>query len=298
MATADKPKAGMALFNFSEKECVWMRAKVVPVKYCDNAFDCTTCAFDKAMGRKLAKSDAEEKWKTVMLGRPGNELRCRHALTGGAPASKMCARAYDCARCPYDQMLDDMMEADHTLFGPPQYLNAHGYRVPRDYYIHRGHGWARVEYGGRVRIGLDDFGNRLVGRADKFRLPGLGTRFAASEESFILAREGHEAGVKAPLNGVVTAVNQKLMDFPADANADPYCAGWVMLIDPFELKTDLKGLTFGVESARFIEAEAERLLSLIVDDPAAAAAAGGEPISDVYGSFKEIGWDNLVKSFL
>ena len=73
-----------------------------------------------------------------------------------------------------DQMLDDTLQADHMLFGPPQYMNAHGYRVPRDYYIHTGHGWARVEYGGRVRIGLDDFGNRLVGHVDKFRLPSLG----------------------------------------------------------------------------------------------------------------------------
>jgi glycine cleavage system H lipoate-binding protein len=298
MATADKPKGGTALFNFSDKECVWMRAKVVPVKYCDNAFDCTTCAFDKAMGRKLAREDTDEKWKNVMFRKAGNELRCRHALTGGAPQAKMCANAYDCGRCPYDQMLDDMMEADHMLFGPPQYMTAHGYRVPRDYYIHRGHGWARVEYGGRVRIGLDDFGNRLVGRVDRVRLPSLGTRFAAAEESFILQREGHEVGVKAPLNGVVTALNQKLLDYPGEANADPYCGGWVMLIDPFELRSDLKGLTFGVESVKFIEAEAERLLAMITDDPKAAAATGGEPISDVYGAFKDIGWDHLVKDFI
>ena len=119
-----------------------------------------------------------------------------------------------------------------------------------------------------------------------------------AEESFILDREGHEVGVKAPLTGVVTAVNQKLMDAPECSNADPYCAGWVMLIDPFELRSDLKGLAFGVESVRFIEAEAERLLSMITDDPAAVAATGGEPISDVYGNFKDLGWDTLVKGFL
>jgi glycine cleavage system H lipoate-binding protein len=298
MATADKQKARIAAFNLTEKECVWMRATVVPVKYCDNAFDCTTCAFDKAMGRKLAREETDEKWNTVMFRKSGRDLRCRHALTGGAPANKKCAHAFDCARCPYDQMLDDMQQADHMVFGPPQYMNAHGYRVPREYYIHTGHGWARVEYGGRVRIGLDDFGNRLIGHADRFRLPSLGTRFAAAEESFILAREGHEVGVKAPLTGVVTALNQKLLDAPDCANADPYCGGWVMLIDPFSLRSDLQELTFGIDSVRFIESEAERLLSMITDDPAAAAATGGEPISDVYGAFRHLGWDSLVKGFL
>ncbi|MGB9615894.1 MAG: glycine cleavage system protein H, partial [Desulfomonilaceae bacterium] len=113
-----------------------------------------------------------------------------------------------------------------------------------------------------------------------------------------LQRAGHEVGVKAPLTGVVTAVNQKLLDKPENANQDPYCAGWVMLLDPFELRSELKDLTFGIESVKFIEAEGERLLSLIADDPAAAAATGGEPISDVYGSFSEVGWDTLVKGFL
>jgi len=195
-------------------------------------------------------------------------------------------------------MLDDMIQVDHTLFGPPQYLNAHGYLVPRDYYIHKGHGWARVEYGGRVRIGLDDFGNRLVGPVDKMRLPSLGTRFRVGEESFIMDREGNEAAVRSPISGVVTAVNQKLMDHPVCTNQDPYSAGWVILIDPMELRSDLKELNFGVESVKFIESEAERLLSMITDDPAAAAATGGEPISDVYGSFKQMGWKTLVKSFI
>ena len=297
MATTEKRQT-ITGFNFAEKECIWMRAKVVPVKYCDNAFDCTTCTFDKVMGRKIAREEETSGWGTEVARRLRTDLRCRHALTGGAPANKMCAHNYECATCSYDQMLDDMMQMDHTMFGPPQYLNAHGYRVPRDYYIHGGHGWARVEYGGRVRVGLDDFGNRLVGQVSSFRLPSLGTRFKSSEECFILAREGHEAGVRSPLTGVVTAVNQKLLDQPGVTNAEPYTGGWVMLIDPMELRSDLKGLAFGLEAARFVEAEAERLLSMIADDPVAAAAAGGEPISDVYGAFKEMGWDKLVKKFI
>ena len=32
-----------------EKECVWMRAKVVNFKLCDRDFDCAGCHFDKAM---------------------------------------------------------------------------------------------------------------------------------------------------------------------------------------------------------------------------------------------------------
>ena len=247
----DTPK-GITGFNLSGKECIYMKARLVPTKYCDNAFDCTTCLFDKAMTRKVAKESPGVSWSSAVSNK-AKDLRCRHALTGGMTANKMCANNYDCANCAYDQMLDDMIQTDHTMFGPPQYLNAHGYLVPRDYYLHNGHGWARVEYGGRVRIGLDDFGNHLVGKVDKFRLPSLGTRFRPGEESFILQREGHEAGVKAPVMGVVTAVNQRVLEHPTCADTDPYNSGWVMLIDPLELKSDLKDLAFGLGSVRFIE---------------------------------------------
>jgi len=298
MATSEKKRSSITGFNFSQKECVWMKAKVVPVKYCDNAFDCTTCKFDKAMVKKMAQQMPAAQWNDRMFGLPAEDRRCRHALTGNAPPNKLCQNSFECGTCPYDQMLEDTSQVDHTLFGPPQYLNAHGYLVPRDYYIHMGHGWARVEYGGRVRIGLDDFGNRLVGKVDTFLLPSLGTKFKTDDESFIMKRESNEAGVRIPLNGVVTAVNQRLLDQPQCSNADPYSAGWVMLIDPEELRGDLKGLYFGMDSVNFIEAEAERLLSMITDDPAAAAATGGEPIKDVYGAFKELGWNKLVKEFI
>ncbi len=35
---------------------------------------------------------------------------CVHALTGRAPAAKMCAHSYECGSCPFDQMLEDMAE--------------------------------------------------------------------------------------------------------------------------------------------------------------------------------------------
>jgi len=98
----------------------------------------------------------------------GEEQRCRHALTGRAPKAKDVRTQYECGDCPFDQMLDDIDPGGPHSFGPPQYLNAHGYLVPRDNYLHKGHGWARVEYGGRIRVGLDDFGNSLVGKSGFF----------------------------------------------------------------------------------------------------------------------------------
>jgi len=294
MAAVEPKKGVITGFNFREKACVWMRAKVVANKVCDNLFDCPTCNFDKGMQKKMARESRHTGWNTKMLALPLEDQRCRHALTGRAPKNKLCCRGFECGDCPFDQMLDDVIKVDHTLFGPPQYLNAQGYLVPKDYYIHSGHGWARVEYAGRVRVGLDDLGRRLVGRVDKLRLPTIGTRFKAGEECFVLERDGNRVGVKAPVGGVVTAVNRKLLEQPDLANDEPYAAGWVMVVDPIDLKSDLKGLFFGEDGVKFMESEAERLRSILKADP----SPGTQPLADVFGLFKDIGWDNLVKKFI
>ena len=39
-----------------------------------------------------------------------------------------------------------------------------GFQVPADtYYLHRGHAWARLEGEDQVRVGLDDFSQKILG---------------------------------------------------------------------------------------------------------------------------------------
>ncbi len=293
MATPQKKRGPIAGFNFVQDECVWVKAGVVGKKFCDNAFDCPTCAFDKAMTKRMAKETHKAGWSGKMIDLPTDRQGCRHALTGRAPAAKLCARSYQCGDCPFDQMMDDTIQADYTLMGPPKCLSAAGYAVPEDYYVHGNHAWARVEYGARVRVGLDDFGNRLVGKADSVGLPSVGTRVKAGEQAYVIARDGNEAAVKAPLSGVVVAVNPDLQADPGCANTDPYGRGWAILLEPEDLRPELKGLHLAEDSVKFIESEAQSLLSII-----GQTAQTREPLSDVYGTFKAKGWENLVLRFL
>jgi glycine cleavage system H lipoate-binding protein len=296
MAPAEKKRAGITGFNFLETQCVWTRARVTPNKSCDSAFDCMTCAFDKGMQKKMARESRRAGWNTNMIALPLEEQRCRHALTGRAPTNKLCCRSFECGDCPYDQMLEDMIRPDHTLMGPPEYLIARGYRVPRNYYLHSGHTWARIEYGGRVRVGLDDFAAKLVGPVERFLLPPIGARFKPGEESFSLERDGNSVRLKAPLGGVVTAVNLELRENPRLFSDDPYGAGWVMVLEPTDLRAEVKELPFGPDATPFIESEAERLRSILKEG--SARSEGEEPLNDVYGAFKNMGWDKLVRAFL
>ena len=58
---------------------------------------------------------------------------------------------------------------------PPQMRDVFGFQVPiENYYLHRGHAWAVLEGEDRVRVGLDDFSQKLLGRAEEVRLPEVG----------------------------------------------------------------------------------------------------------------------------
>ncbi|MEW6533848.1 MAG: hypothetical protein AB1473_23665 [Thermodesulfobacteriota bacterium] len=51
---------------------------------------------------------------TTSLNLAVQQLRCLHTLTGRAPQHKLCANGYDCATCPFDQMLDDMAQPERA----------------------------------------------------------------------------------------------------------------------------------------------------------------------------------------
>ena len=63
-------------------------------------------------------------------------------------------------------------------------------------------------------------------------------------------------------------------------------------------KKNLKGLYYGKESIHWMDQESQNLLKLLGPEYEQLAATGGEPVSDVYGNFPELGWERLAKTFL
>jgi glycine cleavage system H lipoate-binding protein len=222
--------------------------------------------------------------------------KCRHMLSGRIPYGS-CSYAYDCVRCPFDQMIED------TSYLPnlrrPEVERASGFDVARNYYYHHGHSWARVEYGGRVRVGLDDFALRLLGPQDEIQIPSLGSTVGQSHPAAVLKRSGKEAASLCPVDGQVVATNHNLLKRAATANDAPYAEGWLMVIQPKSLRNNLKNLFFDSEGMAWIDDEASRLgglLSGITGYP--TMPTGGEALKDIYGTVPEIGWDRLVREFM
>jgi glycine cleavage system H lipoate-binding protein len=180
-----------------------------------------------------------------------------------------------------------------------QFVDVFGFRVPTDrYYIHRGHAWAKVEDDGQVRVGMDDFSQKIFGPADEVDFPEIGNVYYQNHVCMALVREGHKAKVLAPVDGLIEAINPKVRQQPRLIHDDPYNEGWLLLIKPINLKYNLASLHYGETNAAWIDQESHRLLNLLDTEAGVTLPSGGEVVDDVYGNFPTLGWRRLVREFL
>jgi len=173
-----------------------------------------------------------------------------------------------------------------------------GFQVPTDiYFLHRGHAWARLEDTGEVRVGLDDFSQKILGPADEIRLPQVGKVYYQDHLCVALFRQGRKASFEAPVDGVIEEVNPKVRQNPNLVHDDPYGEGWLFMVKPINLKANLDKLFSGEANVTWINEESRRLLNVMETTVGVTLPDGGSVIDDVIGHHPDIGWRPLVKEF-
>ncbi len=282
----------------SKKRCIWMDAGVVQFKLCDKDFDCQSCQFDRAMtesanrhlpqqqaGKPVARKLKKGLWESKMWQRFGERRKC--------PLMKSNL----CHQCSFDELLDEQFDF-FLAPGKPRIHEVFGIQVPTSSFLHRGHTWVALETADRVRLGLDDFSQKVLGPASKINLPKIGQQIKANKPFLALERQGEQAKVLAPLDGIIEAVNPKVQERPQAAHDDPYGEGWLFIVTPSNLKGNLEEMVFGQCNIAWTESEINRLLGMLQSGAGAVLPSGGTLMDDVYGNNPQLGWERLVHEFL
>ncbi len=275
--------------------CLWMQAGVVKFKNCDNYYDCTTCKYDHAMGQKAEKGK-QLSWQEAMRLRPDMDRVCRHSLTQRID-TRICAYDYGCAKCDFDQYFEDIWTTKNKSI-PFEVQHVKGFDVPMGYYFHNGHAWARIESGGYIRVGLDDFSLKLLGKADALDLPLMGKELDQGKIGWGLKRKDNNADVLSPIDGVIVEVNSKVRENPRVANREPYSDGWLFMVRTPDIKGTMKKLMTDQGSLSWMNEEVNHLENMIEDVAGPLAADGGYLADDIYGNLPDLGWNNLTQKFL
>ncbi len=275
--------------------CLWMQAGVVEFKNCNNFYDCTTCKYDQGM-RKQVENGKQLSWQDAMRKRPSLARVCRHTLTRRIER-RACAYNYECSTCDFDQFFEEVW-ATKTGSRPHDIQNIKGFQVPSGSYFHDGHTWARIESGGVIRVGMDDFSLKLLGKADAFDLPLMGKELSQGKAGWGLKREANLADVLSPVDGVIVEVNGRLREKPMLANQEPYGEGWLFAIRNQDTKGAFKKLMDDTASLNWMAAEIGKLEGMIESVAGPLAADGGYITNDIYGNLPALGWKNLTRTFL
>ncbi len=114
------------------------------------------------------------------------------------------------------------------------------------------HEWVRLESNGTVTVGISDYAQDALGDVVYVDLPAVGRSVAAGESIAEVESTKSVNDVYAPISGVVTTVNEPLMDAPELVNSDPFGAGWFVTITPVD-GADLDALMDAAAYTAFTE---------------------------------------------
>ena len=275
--------------------CLWMQSGVVEFKNCNNFYDCTTCKYDQGMQKQVEKGK-HVSWQDAMRRKPSLERVCRHTLTRRIE-QRACAYNYECSTCDFDQFFEEVWAA--KIGSQPYNMRSiKGFHVPEGSYFHDGHTWARIESGGLIRVGMDDFSVKLLGKTEAFDLPLMGKELSQGKIGWGLKRGPNLAEVLSPVEGVIVEVNAKLREKPTMANQEPYGEGWLFAVRNQDTKETFRKLMDDTASVDWMAAEIGKLEGLIESVAGPLAADGGYITDDIYGNLPALGWKNLTRTFL
>lgn len=157
-----------------------------------------------------------------------------------------------------------------THLSEEEKLNVGEFAIPGGVFISEGHCWAAIAQDGAVRVGLDDFAKKLIGKIDDIEFPNLGMNITQGQPLFIIKQGKKSIQFNSPVSGQVAKVNHDLGDNIDKLNYSTYEKNWVCLIDADKLDTELSKLKIGKNAVTFYQDEIERytkqIKNLIVKD--------------------------------
>jgi glycine cleavage system H protein len=110
-----------------------------------------------------------------------------------------------------------------------------GVNVPDQLSYTAEHEWIRDE-DGRFRIGITDYAQDALGDIVYVQLPEVGAEVHAGQSFGEVESTKSVSENYAPVQGVVIEINAELDGSPELVNQDPYGAGWMVIVQPVDLR--------------------------------------------------------------
>lgn len=173
-----------------------------------------------------------------------------------------------------------------------------GFQVPENVRYHAGHTWALSESRELVRVGIDDFASKLIGKIESIALPQRGRWVRQGQKIWTIFRDGKSVDMVSPIEGTVSDVNEAIVKNPNLTLKDPYGEGWIVTVQAPDSKINFRNLLGGALARLWTEDSALRLRKRMpVAMASAPAQDGGVAVDDVVAHLPNEDWASLTKEF-
>ena len=172
-----------------------------------------------------------------------------------------------------------------------------GFSVPDNLRYHPGHTWALSESPNLVRIGIDDFASKLVGKVEQVTLPQRGQWIRQGQKVWSIVRNGVKVDMVSPIEGSVADINESIARDPELARKDPYGEGWLLTVQSPDAKTNFRNLLGGALARWWMEESAGRLQKKMPSMLGALAQDGGAAVDNIAAQMPNQDWAALAKEF-
>ena len=172
-----------------------------------------------------------------------------------------------------------------------------GFSVPDNLRYHPGHTWALSESPNLVRIGIDDFASKLVGKVEHVTLPQRGQWIRQGQKVWSVMRNGVKVDMVSPIEGSVSDINEAVVNDPSLATKDPYGDGWMITVQSPDSKTNFRNLLGGALARWWTEESSMRLQRVMPSALGALAQDGGVAIDDLASTMPDEQWTKITREF-
>jgi glycine cleavage system H lipoate-binding protein len=172
-----------------------------------------------------------------------------------------------------------------------------GFQVPDNLRYHPGHTWALSESPSLVRVGMDDFATKLVGKVEHMSLPQRGQWVRQGQKLMTLHRDGAKVDMVSPIEGSVADINDTVLQNPELVRRDPYGEGWLLTVQSPDAKTNFRNLLTGALARWWTEEAASRLQRRVPAAVGALAQDGGVAMDNITAQMPDQNWAELAREF-
>jgi glycine cleavage system H lipoate-binding protein len=172
------------------------------------------------------------------------------------------------------------------------------FSLVKNYFYHQGHSWAMPEGKNLVKVGIDDFSQKLIGKPDRIIVPSVGERLEQGEKGWQFEIDHKRIDMLSPVAGEIIEINQEVLDNPQLLVQDPYDKGWLLKVRVPKIKSNLTNLLTGNLAQAWMQNTVNQLRGTLSGELGMVMQDGGAPVS---GFAKEVfpdKWEDHVKRYL